>query len=123
MILASWHDRVGANDPARLQLAEQLVAEGREDTILPQPDGVPAFRSIESAAGLVHRERAFGPFASAGHTPWIASIRVPVLATLGTIDHNPDLYGAQEDMRKSATQAPPLRHPRGRGRRPLLYRP
>ena len=61
---------------------------------------------MESAAYLVHWERHAGRFAAEGHTPWIASIRVPVLATLGTAEPVADLRARLEEMRARAVQAP-----------------
>jgi dienelactone hydrolase len=112
LILASGSDRVLATDPARLELAERLVAEGQGDALLPVPAGNPF--GMESAARVVHWERHVGRFAAEGHTPWMASIRVPVLATLGTADDIayapshviPELHAALEDMRGRAVQAP-----------------
>ena len=106
LILASGSDRVSATDPARLELAERLVAAGQEDALLPVPKGVPMVDGMESAAWVVHWERHVGRFAAEGHTPWIASIRVPVLATLGTADLWPDLHARLEAMRSRAVQVP-----------------
>jgi hypothetical protein len=91
---------VTAIDPARLEFAERLVAEGREDALLPVAEGVPMGFAMESAAYVVH-------FAAEGHTPWIASLRTPVLATGGTADGSfPDLRADLEDRRARAVQAP-----------------
>lgn len=103
LVLASGHDRVTAVDPARLELAERLVAAGQGDALLPVVEDV---FQIESAAYVVQWERHAGRFAAEGHTPWIASIRVPVLATLGTAEEWPDLHARLEDMRGRAVQAP-----------------
>lgn len=107
LVLASAADRVAAVDPARLELAERLVAEGREDALLPVAEGVPMIFALESAASVVHWERHAGRFATEGHLPWIASIRTPVLATGGTVDQSfPDLRADLEQMRARAVQAP-----------------
>jgi pimeloyl-ACP methyl ester carboxylesterase len=106
LILASGSDRVPATDPTRLELAEQLVAEGKEDALLPVPDGVPMLIGMESAASLVHLDRIVGRFAAEGHTSWVANLRVPVLATRGTVDHNADLPARLESMRNRAVQTP-----------------
>jgi dienelactone hydrolase len=105
LILASGDDRVLPQDPARLQVAEQMEAEGRGDTLLPLAEGQPVAFALESAAHLVHWERVFGPFAAEGHTPWMGSIRVPVLATVGSAE-GPDLRAALEDMRARAVATP-----------------
>jgi dienelactone hydrolase len=105
LILASGSDHVPAMDRARLELAEQLVAEGKEDALLPLPEGVPMQFGMESAASLVHLDRILRPFAAEGHTPWVANIRVSVLATRGTVDHNADLPVRLEGMRSRAVQA------------------
>jgi pimeloyl-ACP methyl ester carboxylesterase len=106
LVLASGADHVTAVDPARLELAERLVAEGQEDALLPVVEGVPIGFAMESAANVVHWERHAGRFAAEGHTPWIASIRTPVLATGGTADLNPNLHARLEEMRSRAVQAP-----------------
>jgi Serine hydrolase len=107
LVLVSGTDHISAVDPARLELAEQLVAEGQEDALLPVAEGIPIGFAMESAANLVHWERHGGRFAEEGHTPWIASIRIPVLATGGTADGSfPDLRADLEDMRTRAVQAP-----------------
>ncbi len=107
LVLASGQDHITAVDPARLELAERLVAEGQEDALLPVAEGVPMGFAMESAAYVVHWERHAGRFAAEGHTPWIASIHVPVLATGGTADDRiPDLRAHLEEMRGRAVQAP-----------------
>ncbi|HEV2237282.1 MAG TPA: alpha/beta fold hydrolase [Ktedonobacterales bacterium] len=106
LILASGSDRVPAIDPARLELAQRLVAEGQEDALLPVPEGGPLVAGMESAANVVHLDRIVGRFAAEGHAPWIASIRVPVLATHGTVDWNTDLPARLEAMRGRAVRAP-----------------
>jgi pimeloyl-ACP methyl ester carboxylesterase len=107
VVLASGTDHVTAVDPARLELAERLVAQGQEDALLPVAEGVPMGFAMESAAHVVHWERHAGRFAADGHTPWIASIRVPVLATGGTADASfPDLRPGLEEMRARAVQTP-----------------
>jgi Alpha/beta hydrolase family len=107
LILLSGTDSVTAVDPARLALAEQLVAEGQEDALLPLVEGIPMGFAMESAANLVHWERHVGLFASEGHPPWIASIRTRMLATGGTADGPlPNLRADLEDMRTRAVQAP-----------------
>lgn len=105
LILASGGDRAQPLDPARLELAERMVAQGQEDASLPVQEGMPPW-ALESAANVVHWERHAGKFAVDGHTPWIASIRTPILATLGTTEYNPNLRAVLEDMRGRAVQAP-----------------
>jgi pimeloyl-ACP methyl ester carboxylesterase len=104
LVLASGSDSIPATDPARLQLAERLVAEGRGEALLPEQEP----GAIGSAANLVHWEQYGGRFATEGHPPWISSVRVPVLATLGAgaVDLIPDLRTHVEDMRGRAVQAP-----------------
>jgi pimeloyl-ACP methyl ester carboxylesterase len=106
MVLASSADALTPDDPGRVELAEHLVAEGRGDEPLPLLEGQPIVVAMKSAANLAHWERIAGPFVADGHAPWIADIHVPVLATLGTIELNPNLRDALEDMRKRAGQAP-----------------
>jgi pimeloyl-ACP methyl ester carboxylesterase len=107
LILASGADSVTATDPDRIALAERLVAEGQEEALLPAPAGSPMGFGMESAAYVVHWENHVGRFAAEGHTPWIASIRVPVLATGGTADDRiPALHAALDDMRGRAVQVP-----------------
>lgn len=106
VVLASSSDRLRPQDPARVSQAERLVAEGYGDAPLPLAEGRPIFFALESAANVVHWESVVGPFVADGHTPWIASIRTPVLATLGTAEFEPDLRGAVEDMRGRAVQTP-----------------
>jgi pimeloyl-ACP methyl ester carboxylesterase len=109
MVLSSAGDRLGPQDPARVEMAEQWVAEGRGDELLPVDEGyIRRLRLLatESATHVVHWERVGGPFAAEGHTPWIADIRVPVLATLGTMELNPNLRASVEEMRARAVQAP-----------------
>ena len=108
LILASGTDRVTAIDPARLELAQQLVAAGQGEALLPVPEGESMVFGMQSAAHVVHWERVVGRFAAQGHTPWMASIRVPVLATLGAseLEDNPDRRARVEDMRSRAVQVP-----------------
>ena len=107
LVLVSGSDHITAVDPARRELAERLVAEGHEDVLLPVAEGIPRGFAMESAAYLVHWERHAGRFAAEGHTPWIASIRTPVLATGGTAEGLfPNLHADLEDMRTRAVQAP-----------------
>jgi dienelactone hydrolase len=106
LILASGDDRVLSHDPTRVQVAEQMVAEGRGDGLLPPAEDQPVVFAMESAAHLVHWERVFGPFVAAGHTPWIGSIRVPVLATVGAAEADPTVRTALDDMRARAVGAP-----------------
>ena len=104
LIVASGRDTVTAQDPARVQLAEQLVAQGKGLTAMPLLGGVPPIFALESAERVVDVERVFGPFATQGHTPWIADIRTPILATLGTMESIPNLRGLMEGMRARAVQ-------------------
>jgi pimeloyl-ACP methyl ester carboxylesterase len=104
LVLASGSDYISATDPARLQLAEQLVADGHGEALLPVPEQNAL--AIESAAYLVHWERHAGRLATDGHTPWISTIGVPVLAAHGTVELNPDLSAQVKDMRDRAVQAP-----------------
>jgi pimeloyl-ACP methyl ester carboxylesterase len=106
LILASGADRVEAQDPARVKLAEELVAQGKGDAALPLLEGVPAIFALESAHSVVDWERVAGPFAVEGHTPWITNISVPILATMGTLDFIPNLHESLEGMRARAPQAP-----------------
>ncbi len=106
MVLASSSDRVQPQDPARVALAERLVAEGQGDTPLPLIEGRPIFFAIESAANVVHWERDVAPLVVDGHMPWIAQIRTPVLATLGTAELETNLRTAVEEMQRRAVQAP-----------------
>jgi pimeloyl-ACP methyl ester carboxylesterase len=107
LVLVSGTDHITAVDPARRELAEQLVAEGQEDALLPVAEGIPMGFAMESAAYPVHWERHAGRFAAEGHTPWIASIRTPALATGGTTDGSfPNLRADLEDIRTRAVQAP-----------------
>jgi pimeloyl-ACP methyl ester carboxylesterase len=107
LILLSGTDSVTAEDPARLALAEQLVAEGQEDALLPLVEGIPMIFAMESAAHLVHWERHVGQFAAEGHPTWIGSICTPMLATGGTADGAiPNLRAKLEDMRARAVLAP-----------------
>jgi pimeloyl-ACP methyl ester carboxylesterase len=106
LILASGADVVRGEDPARVKLAEDLVAEGKADALLPYVEGVPTIFALESAGNLMHWERLAAPFAAEGHTPWLASIRTPILATLGTTEFNPNLRELLEGTRARATQAP-----------------
>ena len=106
LILASGDDEVVAQDPARVQLAEQLVAEGKGSALLPLIEGLPSIPAMESAESVVNWERLASPFAAEGHTPWMASIRTPILATLGTMDLSPNLRESLEGTRVRATQAP-----------------
>jgi pimeloyl-ACP methyl ester carboxylesterase len=106
MVLASSADSFAPDDPARVELAEQLVAEGRGDELLPLLEGQPMILAMESAGYLAHWNRVLGPFVADGHAPWIADIHVPVLATLGTMELRPNLRALMEDMRERAVQAP-----------------
>jgi pimeloyl-ACP methyl ester carboxylesterase len=109
LVLAGGADRATAVDPTRLERAKQLVAEGKANTLLPLPEGGPiSGREMESAARLVSWERVVSQFAAEGHTPWIARIGVPVLATYGTVETraNPDLPADLESMRTRAVQVP-----------------
>ena len=72
-------------------MAERLLAEGRGDEMLPLAEGQPISFAMETAANVVHWERIGGSFAADGHTPWIAEIHTPVLATMGTMEFNPNL--------------------------------
>lgn len=106
LIVASGRDTVTAQDPARVQLAHQLLAQGKGATAMPLVEGIPPIFALESAERVVDTERVFGPFASQGYTPWIADIRTPTLATLGTMEAIPNLHGLMEGMRARAAQAP-----------------
>ena len=107
LILLDGSDSVTAGDPARLALAEQLVAEGQEDALLPLLEGIPLAFALGSAAHLVHWEHHVGHLAAEGHPTWIASIRTPMLATAGTADDEfPNLRADLEDMRTRAVLAP-----------------
>jgi dienelactone hydrolase len=106
LVLASSSDRLIPDDPARVELAEQLVAEGRGDEPLPLLEGHPIFFALESAGYLAHINRLVGHFVADGHTPWVADIHLPVLATLGTMEFNPNLRALVEDMRERAVHAP-----------------
>jgi pimeloyl-ACP methyl ester carboxylesterase len=106
MVLASSADSVTPDDPARVELAERLVAEGRGDELLPLLEGQPMILAMESAGCLAHMNRIVAPFAGDEHAPWIADIHLPVLATLGTMEMRPNLRALMEDMRERAVQAP-----------------
>jgi pimeloyl-ACP methyl ester carboxylesterase len=106
MVLASSNDRLAPDDPARVELAEQLVAEGRGDELLPLLKVQPIISGMESAGYLAHWNRIVGPFVANGHAPWIADIHMPVLATLGTMEPRPNLRALIEDMRERAVHAP-----------------
>jgi hypothetical protein len=69
-------------------------------------EGLPITFALESAANLAHGERLCAPFVADGHTPWIAHIHSPVLATLGTMELRPNLRALAEDMRERAVHAP-----------------
>lgn len=105
LILSSGIDVVEAQDPARVQQAEDLVAAGKGTALVPLPEGVPVF-ALESADWIVDWERLTSSSATQGHTRWIASIHIPILGTFGTEDFNPDQRGSLEEMRARATQAP-----------------
>ena len=105
LILASGNDAVEAQDPARVKLAEELVAEGNGTALVPLAEGTPPF-ALESAEWVVQWEHLTSSFAAEGHTPWIASVRTPILATLGTLDFTPNLQESLERMRARAAQAP-----------------
>ena len=105
LILSSGIDVVEAQDPARVQQAEDLVAAGKGTALVPLPEGVPVF-ALESADWIVDWERLTSSSAAQGHTRWIASIHIPILATFGTEDFNPNQRGSLEEMRARATQAP-----------------
>jgi len=106
MVLASSADSLAPDDPARVELAERLVAEGHGDELLPLLEGQPIVIAMESAGYLAHWNRIVGPFVSDGHAPWIADIHVPLLATLGTMEVRQNLRSAVEEMRERAVQAP-----------------
>jgi pimeloyl-ACP methyl ester carboxylesterase len=106
MVLASSADSLTPDDPARVELAERLVAEGRGDELLPLLEGQPMILAMESAGYLAHWNRIVAPFVADGHVPWIADIHVPVLATRGTMEPRPNLRALVEDMRERAVQAP-----------------
>ena len=63
---------------------------------------------MQSAASYVHWGRYVSRFAAEGHTPWIASIRVPVLAILGALEleESPHMRANFENMRSRAVQSP-----------------
>jgi pimeloyl-ACP methyl ester carboxylesterase len=73
-----------ASLPERLVLAQQMVAEGRGEELLPHLVGSPPW-NIVSAQTIAGRgpilERAFQ---AGGERPWIADIRCPILAFYGT---------------------------------------
>jgi pimeloyl-ACP methyl ester carboxylesterase len=106
LILAGLDDRVRAIDPARLELAERMVAKGQEEALLPLREGERMLEGMQSAGQFVHWAHLAGGFAAQGHAPWSASIRVPVLATLGTAEPTPNLHAGLEAMRARAVQAP-----------------
>jgi pimeloyl-ACP methyl ester carboxylesterase len=108
VILAGSSDWVLPLDPARLELAERLVAEGQGEALLPVPEGVPLLDGMQSAASYVHWGSYASQFAAEGHTPWIASIRVPVLVTLGAaeLEGSPRMRPNVENMRSRAAQVP-----------------
>jgi hypothetical protein len=106
LILAGGDDRVRPIDPARLELAQRLVAEGQGEALLPVPEGESMVFGMQSAAHVVTWERIKSAFVAEGHHPWIGSIRVPVLATLGTAEPAPNLHAGLKAMRGRAVQAP-----------------
>jgi hypothetical protein len=106
LILAGFDDRVLPIDPARLELAERLVAEGQGEALLPLREGESLFEGMQSAENFVHWVRIVGGTAAEGHVPWSANIRVPVLATLGTRGEAPNLHAGLEAMRTRAVHAP-----------------
>lgn len=108
LILAGSSDRVAAIDPARLALAERLVTEGQGEAVLPVPEGESMLDGMQSAAAYAHWARYASQHATEGYTPWIASIRVPVLAILGALELEefPVLRPNLENMRSRAVQAP-----------------
>jgi pimeloyl-ACP methyl ester carboxylesterase len=106
LVVASGGDRVYPPDPARVEQAQRLVAEGRGDALMPVAEGLPIFFAMKSAANVVHWDRVVGPFAADGHMPWIASIRTPMLATLGTAELVSDLRALVEEMQGRAVQTP-----------------
>jgi pimeloyl-ACP methyl ester carboxylesterase len=106
LILAGNDDRVLPIDPARLALAERMVAEGQGEAPLPMPEGQGMLEGMHSAEQYVHWTGIVGGTAAEGHAPWSAGIRVPVLATLGTSGEAPNLHAGLEAMRRRAVQAP-----------------
>jgi pimeloyl-ACP methyl ester carboxylesterase len=108
MILSSRDDRVQAHDPASVQLAEHLVAQGHGSAVLPLPEGPAGTEPpiLESAESVVQWNQLISSFAADGHAPWIATIQVPILATYGTIEFAANLRASLEGMRARATQAP-----------------
>jgi pimeloyl-ACP methyl ester carboxylesterase len=98
-----------AIDPARMELAERMVAEGQGEALLPLPEGVPMHDGgMQSAASYAIWGRYARQFAAEGYAPWIATIRVPVLATFGAdeLERSPLLRPNYEDMRRRAVHAP-----------------
>lgn len=106
LILAGFDDRVLPIDPARLALAEQLVAEDRGEAPLPLRAGVRMHEGMQSAEQYLNWAGLVGRTAAEGYDPWSASIRVPVLATLGTSGEAPNLYAGLEAMRGRTVHAP-----------------
>lgn len=106
LILAGYDDRVLPIDPARLELAERLVAEGQGEALLPLRAGLRMHEGMQSAEQYVTWAGIVGGTAAEGYVPWSASIRVPVLATLGTSGEAPNLHAGLEAMRGRAVHAP-----------------
>jgi pimeloyl-ACP methyl ester carboxylesterase len=107
MILAGASDRsFTAIDAARLELAERMVAEGQGEALLPVPEGEPLVFGMESAESYARWGRYVRQFAADGDTPWPASIRVPVLATVGALEYHPRFRANLENMHARAVQAP-----------------
>jgi dienelactone hydrolase len=106
MVLASSADSVRPQEPARVALAEQMIAQGRGEEPLPLREGQLVIFALESATHVVHWERLFGPFGTEGRPPWITDIRTPVLATLSTMELSPNLRALVEGMRERAAHAP-----------------
>lgn len=96
-------DLYGMRIPGELEAARALVAEGRGSEVTPAQPWAPWYR--QSAQAVVsHAETAARIFSSENGASLLGAVRVPLLATFGEHERNPE--AVFEAIRATATAAP-----------------
>jgi pimeloyl-ACP methyl ester carboxylesterase len=102
-VIAASPDIKWSAPPERVRRAEEMEADGKLDSYMPHLDENPAWYEMSVRTFLERARIAQHVFNSETQTPYIAQVRVPLLAFYGT---NEAWLGGQGDLERLKQRAP-----------------